>query len=98
MVRVAKPQSVDEEFERSDVVADKKYDVIDCLRNGPMAPLAMQIEPLDIAGRIHRVRLAHDRTLAPDAQPQRHTVSCEAMGGAVGIATDLAIARQDGDQ
>src|SRR5271168_2552649 len=92
MIRVAKAEAIDEELQRSHIVFGEKHDMIDGLRYRPLTPLAVQIQPLNFAGSVDRVRLTQYGTLVPDAQTQRHAIIGKKMRRAVGVAAYLAIA------
>src|SRR6266700_6381356 len=91
MVGVAKTQPIDEELQGSHVVPGEEHDVVDRLRNRSLPPLAMQVEPLDVAGRVDRVRLTNNGPLSPYAQAQGHAVVRKKTRRTVGVATDFTI-------
>src|SRR5713226_5878008 len=98
MIGVAKTKAVDEELQRSDIVFGEKHDMVDGLGYCALTPFAMQIEPLDIAGRVDRVGLTHDGSLSPHSQAQWHAIVGEKVCRTVGIAAQLTIDRKTCNQ
>src|SRR6266851_2561862 len=98
MIGVAKAKAIDEELQRSDVVFGKEHDMVDGLGYGTLTPLAMQIEPLDITGRVDRIGLTHDGPLSPLSQAQWHAIVGEKVCRTVGIAAHLTIDRKTCNQ
>src|ERR1700733_11148340 len=98
MVGVAKTKAVDEELQRSDIVFGKKHHMVDGFGYCALTPLAMQIEPLDIAGRVDGVGLTHDGALSLHSQAQWHAIVGEKVCRAVGIAAHLTIERKTCNQ
>src|SRR5260370_41535829 len=94
MVGVAKAKAVDEELQRSDIVFGEKHDMVDGLGYRALAPLAMQIEPLDITRRVDRIGLTHDGPLSPHSQAQWHAIVGKKVCRTVGIAAHPTIDRK----